>query len=103
MQVLATRRGVRNQIKNLLWRAKSNASELPRAAVAQGPPFGAQSVEGQLRALADLAFMLQDYELCSSTLRLLAADLKADKDWKHYAAAQVRLERLVVKYYTSKG
>ena len=93
LQVLATRKGVRNQIKNLLWRSKSSAPDLPRAAAAAGPAFGAQSVEGQLRQLADLAFLMQDYETCLSTLRLLASDLKSDKDWRHYAAAQARFLR----------
>ena len=42
-----------------------------------------------MRALADLAFMLQDYDTCASTLRLLGPELKADKAWKHYAGCQV--------------
>lgn len=33
---------------------------------------------------------MQDYDTCLSTLRLLASDLKADKEWRHYAAVQVR-------------
>ena len=32
--------------------------------------------------------MLQDYETCTSTLRLLSPELKSDKAWKHYAGVQ---------------
>ena len=84
---MATRKGVRNQLKNFLWRSKSSVSDVPRtsAEVSQG----AQSPEGQLRSLADLAFLVQDYETCLSALRLLVLDLKFDREWKLYAAAQV--------------
>ena len=98
--MLATRKGLRNQLKGLLWRNKSgtaaslaSAPEPQRvpASSASGPSYGAASVEGQMRALADLAFMMQDYELAATTLRTLASDLKADKAWKHYAGCQVLL------------
>jgi hypothetical protein len=90
-QVTATRKGVRNQLKNLLWRSKSSASELPKATGSGlvDMSLGGQTAEGQLRSLADLAFLMQDYDTCLSTLRLLASDLKADKEWRHYAAVQV--------------
>lgn len=32
---------------------------------------------------------LQDYETCLSALRMLASDLKSDREWRYYAAAQV--------------
>jgi hypothetical protein len=44
-----------------------------------------------MRALADLAFTMQDYDTALSTLRLLASDLRADKAWKQYAAVQVTI------------
>ncbi len=37
-----------------------------------------------------MARAAQDYETAASTLRLLASDLRADKAWRHYAAAQAR-------------
>ena len=86
---MASRKGVRNQLKNLLWRSKSNAAEQPRARA--GPQGWASSVEAQLRNLADLAFLMQDYELCITTLKSLTSDLKSSKDWPHYAAVQVSL------------
>ncbi len=58
MQVTATRKGVRNQLKNLLWRSKGSASEAPRAGGVD-MSLGGQTVEGQLRSLADLAFLMQ--------------------------------------------
>lgn len=84
---MANRKGVRNQLKNFLWRSKSAASEIPRAR-AESQSWST-SVEGQLKSLADLAFLMQDYDLCSTTLKSLASDLKADKDWSHHAAVQV--------------
>lgn len=94
-QVLATRKGLRNQLRGLLWRGKSGAGSglatepAPRMPSASGPSYGAASIEGQTRALADVAFVMQDYELAASTLRVLASDLKSEKAWKHYAGAQV--------------
>lgn len=83
----STRKGIRNQLKTLLFR-KSSQPETPRAG--QGlSQYGPGSVEGQMRLLADLAFMMQDYETAISTLRLLSSDFKADKAWRPYAAAQV--------------
>ncbi|KFM25113.1 Trafficking protein particle complex subunit 8 [Auxenochlorella protothecoides] len=41
--------------------------------------------------LADLALMLGDVDGAASTLRLLAADLKADRAFRHYAGAQEAL------------
>ncbi len=44
-----------------------------------------------MRQLADLAFVMQDYETAQSTLKLLASDYKTDKAWKHLAGVQVGL------------
>ena len=42
-----------------------------------------------MRQLADLAFVMQDYETAQSTLKLLAGDYKTDKAYKHLAGVQV--------------
>ncbi len=111
MQVTSTRKGLRNQLKTLLWRKQPGGlgtaagKDSPRGSVHGGSvhggpvaaasangsavPYGGGSVEGQMRALADLAFMMQDYDTALSTLRLLASDLRSDKAWKQYAAVQV--------------
>lgn len=83
-QVAATRRGFRNQIKNLWWRkGKEDAPESP-----DGPTYTFSSIESQIRVLADYAFMLRDYELALSNYRLLSTDYKLDKAWKRYAGVQ---------------
>lgn len=85
-QVTSTRKGLRNQLKTLLWRKQPGAAagsaagrDSPRgslagsmhggsvhggsaaaAAAANGSAgYGGGTVEGQMRALADLAFMMQ--------------------------------------------
>ncbi|ONM10029.1 Tetratricopeptide repeat (TPR)-like superfamily protein [Zea mays] len=67
-QVATTRKGFRNQIKNL-W-------------------YTFTSIESQIRVLGDFAFMLRDYELALSNYRLLATDYKLDKAWKRFAGVQ---------------
>lgn len=44
--------------------------------------------EGQLRKLADFAFMLRDYKLAYTTYDLLKRDFHNDKAWSHLAASQ---------------
>ncbi|KAK9823583.1 hypothetical protein WJX72_003982 [[Myrmecia] bisecta] len=61
-QVTATRRGLRNQIKTLLWRKSS--ADSPAA---------------------------PDYHTALSTLRLLSSDYKIDKAWRNYAGVQEML------------
>ncbi|KAK4419448.1 hypothetical protein Salat_2357700 [Sesamum alatum] len=83
-QISATRRGFRNQIRNLWWRkGKDDAPEN-----ANGPMYTFSSIESQIRVLGDYAFMLRDYELALSNYRLISTDYKLDKAWKHYAGVQ---------------
>lgn len=97
VQVTVSRRGLRNQLKTFLFRSKSNASaETPRAGATPSGggaggsnQYGAATTEGQMRQLADLAFVMQDYETAQSTLKLLAGDYKTDKAFKHLAGVQV--------------
>ncbi len=109
VQVTSTRKGLRNQLKTLLWRKQPGGAagrDSPMGSVHGGSvhggtaasavngsvgTYGMGSVEGQMRALADLAFTMQDYDTALSTLRLLASDLRADKAWKQYAAVQVTM------------
>jgi len=90
--VTSTRKGLRNQFKALLGLRKpgSLSPETARPVTANGT-YDNSSPEGQLRQLGDLAFMLQDYETAASSFQLLAADLKADRAWRQFAATQVRL------------
>ncbi|KAK7244790.1 hypothetical protein RIF29_39616 [Crotalaria pallida] len=83
-QVSATRKGFRNQIKNLWWRKgkEDGADSL------NGPMYNFNSIESQIRVLGDYAFMLRDYELALSNYRLISTDYKIDKAWKRYAGVQ---------------
>ncbi|XP_076953793.1 uncharacterized protein LOC143627976 [Bidens hawaiensis] len=83
-QVSATRKGFRNQIKNLWWRkGKEDTPEVQSVGM-----YTFNSVESQIRVLGDYAFMLRDYELALSNYRLLSTDYKLDKAWKRYAGVQ---------------
>ncbi|XP_059462278.1 uncharacterized protein LOC132191337 isoform X3 [Corylus avellana] len=83
-QVSATRKGLRNQIKNLWWRkGKEDVADSP-----DGPMYTFSSIESQIRVLGDYAFMLRDYELALSNYRLISTDYKLDKAWKRYAGVQ---------------
>ncbi|KAL4852692.1 Trafficking protein particle complex subunit 8 [Chlorella vulgaris] len=107
-QVTTNRKGLKNQLKSLLWRktASADAGSGPgTSASGSGSGGGAGSgsgsgsggaaasslapgsVECQMRQLSDLALLLGDYETATSTLRLLAADTKADRGFKAYAGA----------------
>ncbi|XP_031279097.1 trafficking protein particle complex subunit 8-like [Pistacia vera] len=83
-QVSATRKGFRNQIKNLWWR-KGKEDTLDSS---NGPMYTFSSIESQIRMLGDYAFMLRDYELALSNYRLISTDYKLDKAWKRYAGVQ---------------
>jgi hypothetical protein len=93
----AARRGLKNQLKSLLFRRPSEAPPATAAPLSPGRgggaaapevPYPHASPEGQLRRLADLALMVGDAETATSTLRLLAADLKADRAELPFAAAR---------------
>ncbi|XVF55872.1 hypothetical protein PTKIN_Ptkin06aG0071300 [Pterospermum kingtungense] len=83
-QVSATRKGFRNQIKNLWWR-KGKEDVLDTR---NGPVYTFNSIESQIRILGDYAFMLRDYELALSNYRLISTDYKLDKACKRYAGVQ---------------
>ncbi|KZV17131.1 trafficking protein particle complex subunit 8 [Dorcoceras hygrometricum] len=83
-QVSVTRKGFRNQIKNLWWRkGKEDAPDEHN-----GPTYTFSSIESQIRVLGDYAFMLQDYELALSNYRLISTDYKLDKAWTRFAGVQ---------------
>lgn len=80
--VAAQRKGLRNQLKTLLWRKAADGG-------AAAPTYEAGSLETQMHQLAVLAFLLQDYETSASTLRMLCSDYRQDKSMRHLAFAQV--------------
>ncbi|CAF2345189.1 unnamed protein product [Brassica napus] len=93
-QISATRKGLRNQIKNLWWR--KGKDDVPDST--KGSIYTFSSTESQIRILGDYAFMLHDYELALSSYRLISTDYKLDKAWKHYAGVQ---EMMGLAYFIS--
>ncbi|KAH0860716.1 hypothetical protein HID58_088977 [Brassica napus] len=93
-QISATRKGLRNQIKNLWWR--KGKDDIPDST--KGSIYTFSSTESQIRILGDYAFMLHDYELALSSYRLISTDYKLDKAWKHYAGVQ---EMMGLAYFIS--
>ncbi|KAE9446343.1 hypothetical protein C3L33_21763, partial [Rhododendron williamsianum] len=83
-EVAVTRKGFRNQIKNLWWR--KGKEDTPDSL--NGPMYTFSSIESQIRVLGDYAFMLRDYDLALSNYRLLSTDYKLDKSWNRYAGVQ---------------
>ena len=66
------------------------APPAPSASSAAGggaPRYTANTIEAQLRQLADYAFMLRDYGTALANYRLAGAEFKGDKAWRHYAGA----------------
>ncbi|VDQ11653.1 unnamed protein product [Trichobilharzia regenti] len=52
--------------------------------------YSPDSPEAQMRRLADLAFLFQQYEVAYQTYNVLKRDFQNDSAWLHYAGAQVR-------------
>ncbi|CAI6009295.1 unnamed protein product [Closterium sp. NIES-65] len=101
-QISASRRGLRNQIKNLWFgKGKEDSADAtpgvqctklidlsPSLTLHHPLSYTYRSPESQIRQLADAAMMLQDFQLALDNYRLVAADYRRDKAWKHYAGAQ---------------
>ena len=98
-QVTVTRKGLKNQLKSLLFRKSSitgvdgahGMTTPSEVGTARHSPYPASSLENQMRQLSDLAMALGDYETAIGTLRLLASDYKTEKAYKHYAGVQETL------------
>ncbi|PNH07473.1 Trafficking protein particle complex subunit 8 [Tetrabaena socialis] len=78
--VTATRRGLRNRL-NRFWKGSAEDRQSDR-------PYPWHSVEGQLRQLADLAFLLRQYPFAESMYRLAAQDYLSEGNNKWYAGAE---------------
>jgi trafficking protein particle complex subunit 8 len=104
---LTARRGLRNQLRSLLFRKSSITTGPIASDVSSSQHTASTAVEEQgeshpnritgsiqtteqvqLRQLADLALMVGDCETAVTTLRLLASDFKSEKAHLHYAAVQ---------------
>jgi len=87
-KVAALRKGIKNSIKAFFGKRDSTrkCNYVPRICT-----YDWNSIESQERQLADLAFIVQDYELAASTYKLCANDYKNDKILRHYAGSQEML------------
>jgi len=105
--VKASRQGVKNMMRSWLGGKKgpetaSPAPSASSAAAASGgaPRYTANTIEAQLRQLADYAFLLRDYATALANYRLAGADFKGDKAWRHYAGT---LEMAALCLYLADG
>ncbi|GLC57223.1 hypothetical protein PLESTB_001201000 [Pleodorina starrii] len=78
--ITATRRGLRNRL-NRFWKGTAEDRQTDR-------PYPWHSVEGQMRQLGDLAFLLRQYAFAESTYRLAAQDYQAEGNSKWYAGVE---------------
>ncbi|GIM00051.1 hypothetical protein Vretimale_5119 [Volvox reticuliferus] len=78
--ITATRRGLRNRL-NRFWKGNAEDRQTDR-------PYPWHSVEGQMRQLGDLAFLLRQYAFAESTYRLAAQDYLAEGNSKWYAGVE---------------
>ena len=62
--------------------------------------YTGDSIEGQIRALADLAFIVQDYDMALSNYRLVRDDFKSDKAHRHLGSV---LEMMALCLFMSEG
>ena len=95
-QVTAVRKGVKNQIKkwgtSLFGKGALSGADTVREGFIEGsdacgPVYLYNSIEGQIRALADVSLMLHDYETALAHYKLVLSDYKRDKALRHVAAA----------------
>jgi hypothetical protein len=110
--ISASRRGLKNQLKSLLFRRSTSESSMAPtgdgtseedlapmlSAAFSGLRIG--SIEAEMRRQVDLLMIVRDYGTAISTLKLLSSDLKSDRQYFHYAAAQ---ECLAVASLVSGG
>ena len=75
-----SRKGVKNVLKSF-WRKPKDDSEVPYGSVR----YRYDKIESQTLLLADLSFMIRDYDTAVSMYKLVRDDFKADKSHMHLA------------------
>lgn len=81
------KKGVKNVLKSFWGGRKKEEEEGAPAAVTKGDvQYRFDSIETQVRLLADSLFLMKDYEAAYSMYRLIKDDFKQDKSWIHYAS-----------------
>ena len=97
--VTATRKGLRNTFKSW-WRKPKPVMAAAPASQTMAAAYPWESTEAQIRLLADLAFVLQDYAFALSMFRLVREDYKSDKAWRHLGAC---LEMMALCLFMTEG
>ena len=81
------KKGVKNVLKSFWGGRKKEDEESTPTTVTQGSvQYRHDSVETQVRLLADSLFLMRDYDAAYSMYRLIKDDFKQDKSWMHYAS-----------------
>ena len=90
--VAKSKGGMRNAIKSW-WRKPKNETTNSSSRMADGEilQYESSSIESQVRLLADLLFMVHDYENASNYYSMVRSDYKSDKAWLHHASCSTML------------
>ncbi|GAX80359.1 hypothetical protein CEUSTIGMA_g7798.t1 [Chlamydomonas eustigma] len=81
--ITVARRGIKNRFTRL-WKAASEDT-------INDKPYAWHSIEGGMRQLADIAFLLRHYEFAASTYRLAAQDYLSHNNVRWYAGVEEML------------
>lgn len=73
--IASARKGIRNALKSFWRKPKAASDRAHRGAVL----YPHDSIEAQIRTLADLAFVIRDYDHAVSLYRMAKEDFKSDK------------------------
>ncbi|RHY42390.1 hypothetical protein DYB34_002027 [Aphanomyces astaci] len=93
--VAAVRKGVRNALKAWWRKPKETSGTLNRVYL-----YRFDSIESNMRLLADIAFVIRDYDLAYNMYKLVRDDYKNDKALLHCAHAS---ESIALCLYMMKG
>ena len=85
-QVNDARKGVKNVFKSF-WRKPKDDAEVTKGSV----KYKYDKIESQILRLADLSFIIHDYETAMSLYKLVKDDFKADKSYLHLAHTTVMI------------
>ena len=88
--VAKSKGGVRNALKSWWRKPKENTSQ-SRTSNGDVLLYESSSVESQIRLLADLLFMVQDYDNAHHYYEMVKTDYKTDKAWLHHASCSMML------------
>ena len=85
--VTERKKGVRNVFKSL-WRAPANTPSSTTTASAKTSKYRHDSVESQVRLLADTLFLIKDYDAALNMYKLIKDDYKQDRSLLHHGGIQ---------------